>query len=117
MTVELNDTFERYTISGVGPYPFSFRIFDSSEIAAVAQLGTLAIPLTLSSNYSVDVDGRSVTLASASASAYAGYTLDIRSNTQVKQPASVRNQGRFLPEIHEDAFDRTVRMLQDMSRR
>lgn len=124
MTVETNDTVERYPISGVGPYAFSFRIFADSDLQLVA-LSTdtppEVVPLTLSSHYTVsganDQDGGSVTLTAGAASTYSGYTLDIRSNISQEQPTSVRNQGRFLPEIHEDAFDRLSRQVQDLSRR
>lgn len=122
MTVEVNDTVERYTISGTGPYPFSFRIFDDEEIAVVVDTGDLdPVPLTISTHYTVDgvndVSGGSITLASDAATAYAGSMLEIRSNTTEYQPTSIRNQGAFLPSIHEDAFDRLARQLQDLSRR
>lgn len=122
MTVETNDTVERYTISGIGPYAFSFRIFDDTDLTVSAIDSDLVTTgLTLSSHYSVtganDEDGGAITLTADAASTYAGDTLDIRSNTVEYQPTSIRNQGRFLPEIHEDAFDRMVRQVQDLSRK
>lgn len=124
MTVLVNDTVERYTISGVGPYPFSFRIFAETDIAANAcSTATPAVPtpLVYLSDYTVaganSGSGGTVTLTAGVATTYAGYTLDIRSNTVESQPTSIRNIGRFLPEIHEDAYDNLSRQIQDLNRR
>lgn len=122
MTTEVNDTVERYTISGVGPYAFSFRVFDEDEITVNAIDANLAAtPLSISTHYTVsgvnDEDGGSITLTAGAATTYAGYTLDIRSDTTQYQPTNIRNQGRFLPEVHEDAFDRLSRQIQDISRK
>lgn len=122
MTVEQSDTIDRETISGTGPYTYSFRIFDESELVVYVDTGDLdPVELTLSTHYSVsgvnDEDGGTITLTAQVASDYAGDTLDIRSNTVSQQPTSIRNQGRFLPEIHEDAFDRLQRQIQDLQRR
>jgi len=124
MTVLTNDTVERYTISGVGPYPFNFRIFAESNIAAsVLSAASLPVATLLSypGDYTVVVSnvatGGTVTLTPGVAATYAGYTLDIRSNTTINQPTSIRNIGRFLPEIHEDAFDNLSRQIQDLARK
>lgn len=122
MTVETNDTVERYTISGTGPYAFSFRIFDEDDLTVTAISAAGApVSLTITTHYTVagvdDEDGGSVTLVAGAATTYSGYTLDIRSNTPDTQPTSIRNQGAFLPEIHEDALDRLSRQIQDLSRK
>lgn len=124
MTVEINDTVEQYIISGVGPYAFSFRIFGATDLA-VSALSTSTPPvptlLTYLTHYTVsganDEDGGSITLTASAASTYAGFTLDIRSNTPQEQGTSIRNLGRFLPEIHEAAFDNVARQIQDLQRR
>lgn len=122
MTVEANDTVDRYTISGTGPYVFSFRIFDEDDLLVQVDGGNEdTIDLAINTHYTVsgvdDQDGGTVTLTAAAASLYAGDTIDIRSNTAEYQPTSIRNQGAFLPEIHEDAFDRLARQIQDLSRK
>lgn len=122
MTVETNDTVERYTISGTGPYSFSFRIFDEDELLVQVDGGDEdTIQLAINTHYTVsgvdDEDGGTITLTSAAATTYAGDTLDIRSNTAEYQPTSIRNQGSFLPTVHEDAFDRLSRQIQDLSRK
>lgn len=122
MTTETNDTVERYTVSGVGPYAYSFRVFDEDELTVTAiSAGLVATTLAITTDYTVagvdDEDGGTITLVAGTATTYAGYALDIRSNTIEYQPTSIRNQGSFLPEVHEDAFDRLSRQIQDLSRK
>jgi len=122
VTIETSDTIDRSTISGTGPYNYSFRIFSENELAVSVDTGELnPVPLSLTTHYSVsdvnDEDGGTITLTAATASLYATHTLDIRSNTVAYQPTSIRNQGAFLPEVHEEAFDRLARQVQDLSRR
>jgi len=62
-----------------------------------------------------DVDtGCTVTLSAPLA---AGWSLDIRSAIPETQTTSIKNQGQFLPDLHEEAFDRVTRQLQDLNRR
>jgi hypothetical protein len=124
MTVNVNDTIERYTVSGVGPYPFSFRIFAETDLQVTAcSAATPPVPslLTYLTHYTVTganvASGGGVTLTASAATSFAGYTLDIRSNTPQQQPTSIRNIARFLPEIHEDAYDNLGRQTQDLNRR
>ncbi|MDU7869342.1 MAG: hypothetical protein E7J78_19725, partial [Pantoea sp.] len=41
-----------------------------------------------------------------------GYKISIERSTPVTQEASIRNQGGFFPEIHEDAFDKLTMLVQ-----
>lgn len=121
MTVQANNTISRTVIAGTGPYAFNFRIFDETDLAVCVDTGAIdPVSLTLPGDYTVagvdDEDGGTVTLTSDAAALYAGSTLDIRSNTAETQPTSIRNQGSFLAEIHEDAFDRLARQVQDLRR-
>lgn len=123
MTVAVNDTIERYVIAGAGPYPYTWRIFNNTDLQVYA-LSTASPPvpvlLTYLTHYTVagvnDAGGGSITLLAAAFTPYAGYTLDIRANTPEDQPTSIRNIGRFLPEIHEDAYDYLSRQTQDLRR-
>ena len=124
MTVETNDTIDRLVISGTGPYTFSFRIFDESELAVTVDTGGLdSVVLEINSDYTVPTEsingegGGYIYLTSGAAAMYAGDMLDIRSNTIEDQPTSITNQGAFLPTVHEDAFDRLARQVQDVNRR
>jgi hypothetical protein len=122
MTTAVDDTYDRYTVSGTGPYAFSFRIFDSTDLTVTVLESGDVDPVTLnSSQYTVtgedDVDGGTVTLTFDTATTYDDYTIDIRSNVPVSQPTSIKNQGSFLPVIHETAFDRLNRQIQDLARK
>lgn len=122
MTTAVNDTLDRYTISGAGPYAFSFRIFDSSDLSVTAlEDGDVdPVSLTLNTHYTVtgvnSVSGGSITLIGGADTTYDDFTLDIRSNIPLAQPTSIKNQGSFLPGIHETAFDRLNRQVQDLAR-
>jgi Chaperone of endosialidase len=123
MTVAVNDTIERYVIAGAGPYAYTWRIFNNTDLQVYA-LSTASPPvpslLTYQTHYTVaganDAGGGTITLTAAALALYTGFTLDIRANTPRNQPTSIRNQARFLPEIHEDAFDYLDRQIQDIGR-
>lgn len=120
MTVAQDNTYERFVVSGSGPYAFSWRIFNASDLAVTAISGTTIVPLTLDTHYSVsgvdDEDGGSISFLGSYHTTYAGYTLDIRSNTPVDQLTNIRNTPRFLPEVIEGAFDYLSRQNQDARR-
>jgi len=44
------------------------------------------------------------------------WTLDLRSQIPELQSTSIKNQSAFLPELHEEAFDRLTREVQDLYR-
>ncbi len=123
MTVAVNDTIERYTITGAGPYAYTWRIFSDTDLQVYAlSTGSPPVPtlLTYLTHYTVsganDAAGGSITLTAAAIAIFTGFKLDIRSNTPRSQPTSIRNQARFLPEIHEDAYDNLDRQIQDIGR-
>lgn len=62
----------------------------------------------------VDVDTGCLVLMSSPPTN--GWTVDIRSAIPETQSTSIKNQGQFLPELHEEAFDRMTRALQDLLR-
>jgi hypothetical protein len=123
MTIEANDTVERYDVNGTGPYAFSFRIFAESDLSVRVINDSTGTPvsLTLDADYTVtgvdDEDGGSIELSADAASDYAsGYTLDIRSTTPLTQPTALTNQGPFSPRAIETALDRLARQIQDIQR-
>jgi hypothetical protein len=65
--------------------------------------------------YNVDVDGGCYIIFSAAPTS--GWTLDLRSSIAELQSTSIKNQGSFLPELHEEFFDKATRMLQDLFRK
>lgn len=125
MTVNTNDTVERYEIDGTGPYAFSFRIFAKSDLSVkvMADDDEAATTLTLDTHYTIadasvnDEDGGELTLIGSAETTYDGYILDIRSNTPLTQPTSITNQGPYSGRSTEAAFDRLSRQIQDTNRK
>ncbi|MHB2490275.1 phage tail fiber domain-containing protein, partial [Klebsiella pneumoniae] len=115
MTVSTQVSRNEYTGNGATTqYDFTFRIFDKSHLL-VQTLDTSEsiVTLTLGTDYTVTgvnrYNGGKVVLTSALP---AGYKISIERSTPVTQEASIRNQGGFFPEIHEDAFDKLTMLVQ-----
>ncbi|HFT4300078.1 TPA: phage tail fiber protein [Klebsiella quasipneumoniae] len=115
MTVSTQVSRNEYTGNGATTqYDFTFRIFDKSHLL-VQTLDTSEsiVTLTLGTDYTVTgvnrYNGGKVVLTSALP---AGYKISIERSTPVTQEASIRNQGGFFPEIHEDALDKLTMLVQ-----
>lgn len=115
MTVSTQVSRNEYTGNGATTqYDFTFRILDKSHLL-VQTLDTSEsiVTLTLGTDYTVTgvnrYNGGKVVLTSALP---AGYKISIERKTPVTQEASIRNQGGFFPEIHEDAFDKLTMLVQ-----
>lgn len=115
MTVSTQVSRNEYTGNGATTqYDFTFRILDKSNLL-VQTLDTSEsiVTLTLGTDYTVTGENRynggKVVLTSALP---AGYKISIERRTPVTQEASIRNQGGFFPEIHEDAFDKLTMLVQ-----
>lgn len=115
MTVSTQVSRNEYTGNGATTqYDFTFRILDKSHLL-VQTLDTSKsiVTLTLGTDYTVTgvnrYNGGKVVLTSALP---AGYKISIERSTPVTQEASIRNQGGFFPEIHEDAFDKLTMLVQ-----
>ncbi|MCL7687371.1 phage tail fiber protein [Klebsiella quasivariicola] len=115
MTVSTQVSRNEYTGNGATTqYDFTFRILDKSHLL-VQMLDTSEsiVTLTLGTDYTVTgvnrYNGGKVVLTSALP---AGYKISIERSTPVTQEASIRNQGGFFPEIHEDAFDKLTMLVQ-----
>lgn len=122
MTVAATTTSQQYVQNGTTTqFSFPNKIFAASDLI-VSDVNTATTPWTvttlgLGTNYSVqnvDVDtGAMVTLLSGGTT---GHVLDIRTQTPALQSTSVKNQGAFYPELHEEFFDRATREIQDLKR-
>ena len=115
MTVSTQVSRNEYTGNGATTqYDFTFRILDKSHLL-VQTLDTSEsiVTLTLGTDYTVTgvnrYNGGKVVLNTALP---AGYKISIERKTPVTQEASIRNQGGFFPEIHEDAFDKLTMLVQ-----
>lgn len=98
----------------VSVYPYTFKIFSATDLRVTtrdtADVETTLVYLT---DYSVSgvgsTSGGDVTLNTALPS---GYAMSIRRVRPVTQGTDIRNQGAFFPNIHEDAFDHQVMLVQ-----
>ena len=118
MTVETNVSKAQFNGSGsVGPFTFDFRFFQNSDICAIKASSTgVEMILTEGVDYTLSgagsYAGGSLTLDSALA---AGESLVVIRTLDLTQPTSFRNQGAFYPETHEDALDRLLMLVQQLS--
>lgn len=115
MTVSTQVSRNEYTGNGATTqYDFTFRILDKSHLLVQTMDTTENIvTLTLGTDYTVTgvnrYNGGKVVLTSALPT---GYKISIERSTPVTQESSIRNQGGFFPEIHEDALDKLTMLVQ-----
>lgn len=116
MTVATEVDHKEYTGNGATVlFPFPFRIFSSSDLLVqVLDLAENVTTLTLGSDYTVQgvgvYAGGSITLPTPLTT---GWKISILRNAAATQETSIRNQGGFFPEIHEDAFDKLTMLVQE----
>lgn len=120
MTIEVTSTYTRASGNGVTTvFNFAFKIFSATDLVVRDILDSTDTPTTKTNvtDYTVAIsatgEGGTVTFATAPAS---GHSIDIRSVLPLTQAEDIRNQGRFLPEIHEGVFDKLARLIQDTRR-
>lgn len=126
MTIASGTTSQQLACNGTATqFSFGNKIFAATDLVLTLidtqgnqWLFTNFANATLGLSYTVqnvDVDtGCFVVFNSPPAN---GWTLDIRTAIPQLQSTSVKNQGPFLPELHEEAFDRLTRVVQDLMRR
>lgn len=131
MTIAAVITQARFTGNGAtSSWSFGNKVFSASDLI-VTLLDPLGnsylftnftnVALGLAYNVTnVDVDtGCQVNLTNTGGTPTpltALWLIDIRSATPETQSTSIKNQGSFLPELHEEAFDRLTRESQDLLR-
>lgn len=98
-------------------FPFNFRFFTNDQIyvSLIAPDGTIT-PQSLTTNYTLtgalQAGGGTVTMNVAPPFTMPATRVFIQRVLSQVQPTSIRNQGKFYPEIHEDAFDRMTMLIQ-----
>lgn len=109
MTITSAVSRNDYAGSGTtGPFAFTFRILAATDLVVTTRDTTTGVETTLAypADYSVTGVGAraggSITLTDP---LEVGHALTIRRVRPLTQTTDIRNQGPFLPEIHEDAFD------------
>jgi hypothetical protein len=125
MTIASSITQRLYTgIGTTSQFSFPNKVFSASDLTVtIYDTSGNTYPFvnfanaTLGWTYTVqnvDVDTGCIVVLSNVLNS--GWTIDIRSVTPELQSTSVKNQGQFLPELHEEAFDKLTRMVQDLLR-
>lgn len=115
MTVSSAVNHQEYTGNGTTTvFPYGFRILKDSHLAVTLSdgLGNLQYPV-LGTDYLVSgvglVEGGNVTLKNPLPS---GWRISLDRILPLVQETDLRNQGKFFPEIHEDAFDYLTMLIQ-----
>lgn len=115
MTVSTEINHNEYTGNGeTTHFPYTFRIFKNADlVVSVVDLnGNLSV-LALDTDYTVTGAGGysngNVVLTDPLKS---GWQISISRELPVTQETDLRNQGKFFPEIHEDALDKLTMLIQ-----
>ncbi|HBA6365577.1 TPA: phage tail protein [Escherichia coli] len=117
MTVSTEVGHNEYTGNGVTTtFPYTFRVFDKSDLVVqIVDLEENITVLVLDTDYSVTgvggYNGGNVMLRTALTS---GYRIFVSRELPVTQETDLRNQGKFLAEVHEDAFDKLTMLIQQV---
>ena len=110
-TIESSADFDTNGATVNFPFFFKFLANDDLVVTYVDSLG-VSMVLTLGTHYSVSgagtEEGGSITTTSILASG----KLNVSRDMDAYQQTSLRNQGKFLAETHEDVFDRLTMLIQ-----
>lgn len=115
MTVSTVVDHNDYTGNGVTTsFPYTFRIFKKTDLAvSVVDLNENITVLVLDTDYTVTnaggYNGGSVVLTAPLTN---GWQISIARELEPTQETDLRNQGKFFPEVHEDAFDKLTMLIQ-----
>ena len=118
MTV--STTLDRQYFDGDGSnvnFPFDFKFLDNSDIYVwVISPTGVATPQALTTNYTLtgalNDNGGQVTMLAAPPLTVPATRVLIQRIVQEVQPTSIRNQGKFFAEVHENVFDRLTMLIQ-----
>ena len=115
MTVSSTTSTAQFDPNGITiNFPFAFRFFAATDLKVFWQKpdGTIQL-LTLNSNYTVQGAGNNAGGSITTIGTPLPNGLLVVSRIMVAtQLTSFRNQGEFFAEIHEDAFDKLVMLVQ-----
>jgi len=117
MTISSTSNKAQFSGSGTtGPFPFSFKVFDSGDLTVVKTVSGTDTTLTITTHYTVSLNadqntnpGGSVTLLSALA---VGQTLTVLREVDASQETDITNGGGFYPEVIENALDKLTMLSQ-----
>ena len=117
MTISSTSNKAQFSGSGTtGPFPFSFKVFDSGDLTVVKTVSGTDTTLTITTHYTVSLNadqntnpGGSVTLLSALA---VGQKLTVLREVDASQETDITNGGGFYPEVIENALDKLTMLSQ-----
>ncbi|MBN6360176.1 hypothetical protein JZM27_02860 [Providencia huaxiensis] len=116
MTVSTEISSNEYTGNGVTTdFDYKFRIFKANQLSVISSDadGDNVVTLRLGTDYTVTGANKSaggkVILTRPLAN---GHKISIAREIPITQETSFRNQGKFLAETHEDAFDYLTMIVQ-----
>lgn len=118
MTVPSTRFREDYAGNGSATsFPYAFRIFKAADLVVTkTDSSGNDTTLTLGTHYTVtgagSYNGGAVVLTTALPTSY---RLTIERVLAIRQDTDLRNQGEFLAETHEDAFDRLTMIVQRLA--
>ncbi|WP_223513996.1 hypothetical protein [Pseudomonas sp. GL-R-26] len=115
MTVSTLNSIAEFDTNGVTtnfPFFFKFLVNEDLVVTYVSPLG-VSTPLILGTNYTVNGAGSDVGGSIVTSAALPGPgQLVVARVMDAFQQTSLRNQGKFLAETHEDVFDRLTMLIQ-----
>lgn len=103
-----------------GPYSFSFKVFQASDLLVVKVNNSTSVEttLTLTTDFTASINpdqdsnpGGSITLVAPLVS---GYSMIISSDVPNLQQTDLTNQGGFYPDVITDALDRATIQIQQL---
>lgn len=114
MTITANDRRKDYVANGATTTFNGPRAFQDAHIAVLFGVGDTyaVVPKSQYTTRGLGTAGTSIQFAVAPA---AGLKVRILRTVPLDQPTDITNQGAFLPEIHENAFDYRVMQLQQLA--
>ena len=109
MTVQTNTNVASFNGNGVTQiFPIAFKFNNASDLVVllVDDATGAALQLTLNSDYTVSGEGDNAGgLINAVVAPASGKSLIVTRIVDILQLTDLRNQGKFFPEVHENAFD------------
>lgn len=118
MTVQTSNNVATFDGNGITTvHPFNFKFFDGRDLVvllidrATRDIQTLVLNSDFTAQGAGGESGGSVTTAIAPPT---GKVLRVSRELNITQDTSLRNQGKFLAEVHEDVFDKLVMISQQI---
>lgn len=124
MTVSSQDSDITFSAGPATVLPLPFRFFNNSEVYVYRiEIATDTVtPMVEGADYTLagagepEVNGNAESILTLTAPIATGFQVYVQRTLPEEQQTDIINQGKFLPEIHENVFDRLVMLIQQLSR-